>query len=118
MLVIRQQQMAAFSQYMRINFIQRMITHLRQSFPEKTVSSDDQQLREIIEQGIIISEKYDITKECDVGRYLDLMFLLSFDFDRQVDWARSILRKKWVASVKLDVLHAQYQETQRGGKYV
>lgn len=111
MLLIRKEQMAAFSQYMQDNFVKRMITHLRQIFPNETDKLTDKNLCGIIEYGISNAQKYEISRECDVERYLDLMFLLAFDFDThsKTRWANQILRKDWDASTKLDVLYARYE---------
>ena len=119
MLALRQEQMVAFSQYMRNGFIKRMVRHLRQQFPQKTQSFDHNNLSTIVEQGISKAEQYKIYRECDVERYLDLMFLLTIDFDThyQTPWANPILRKDWEASVKLDVLHTKAEIFLRGRDY-
>ena len=94
MMKIRREQMNEFSGYMRESFTRRMMEHLRGEFPDRTSGLDDTPLRTIIEKGISNASRYEISRECDVERFLDLMFILSFDFDtnRASAWAGGVLR--------------------------
>lgn len=108
MLVIREEQLAVLSQTMREGFVTRMLWHSRKVFPDKTRPWHDEELREIVRRGMVKAEHYGMHRECEVERYLDLMFLLSFEFDT-FPWASRILQTAWEAPVKLDVLYAKQE---------
>jgi len=113
MLVIRKEQKEIFSQYMRDSFVNRMAMHLRKTFPNKTKELDDKSLKTIIDRGISNAGKYEIRREGDVERYLNLMFALSFDFDtnEKTDWAGRIIKLKDLRSeVRIDYTYQIYEE--------
>ncbi len=70
-----------------------MLAHLREFFPQPCEELSDEGCREAIEHGIERSASYDIVSEADVCRYIDLMFALGRDFDRDPrwPWAKRIL---------------------------
>ena len=110
--LLREQQKQAFADYMHDNFVQRMTVHLRQKFPQQSAELEDKAWVELIQQGIAQAERYQIIRECDVERYLELMFLLGFDFDRR--WAHLLKKRDWEASMKLEVLYAKYKAHPKG----
>lgn len=93
MLIIRKEQMLAFSNYMKKSFEDRVAVHLRENFPKETEKLSNEELRGIINKGIESAGKYNIVRECDVAKYIELMFLITPDFDTNKDtpWARRIL---------------------------
>lgn len=113
-LIIRKEQKKLFSQYMRDSFVSRMVIHLRKIFPDKTKELDDKSLTEIIQKGISNAAKYEIRRECDVERYLNLMFALSFDFDIKTAWATNILRKNLRGEYRMDLLYICYENKPNG----
>ncbi len=92
MLVIRKEHKEAFARAQVNDFVSRMVKHLRSSFPDKTQQTPDPQLRMFVRRAIANARKYDIVRECDVARYLDLMMTHSPDFDRNAR-AQTVLRK-------------------------
>lgn len=94
MLKIRKEQMDVMSDYMLIQFEDRMVLHLRSTFPEQTKDTIELDLRAMIEAGIEKADKYDVTDESDVERYLECMVLYgpNFDADSRTSWAGEILR--------------------------
>jgi len=116
--VIRKEQQEVFSQYMRDSFINRMAIHLRKTFPDKTKELDDKSLKKIIENGISNAAKYEIRRECDVERYLNLMFALSFDFDtnKNTNWAGRIINLKDLRpELRMDFIYQIYEEEYSNG---
>ncbi len=95
MLIIRQQQLDAFSRYMRRQFETRMADHLRSRFPEATYQLDDGTLDRHIASGVARAESYGIEFEADLQRFLEYMMVLSWDFDTapRSAWAGEILRR-------------------------
>jgi len=98
MLVIRKEQMAVLSDYMRQGFEDRMVRFLSAIFPERLAHISDAKarethLRELIGDGIRRAAKYGIELERDVADYLTLMVAVHRDFEDQEEmkWARSIL---------------------------
>ena len=105
MLQIRPEQMAAFSAVMRKRFEQRMVAYLRTAFAEQTGDMPDPALVALIRKGIARARRYDIRRECDVQRYLDLMLMLHPDFDRARDcaWAGDVIKAEDMsAEARLD----------------
>ena len=49
MLVIRREQMDVLSAYMRAQFEQRMVNHLRAKFPERTQDLPDEKIRSVVQ---------------------------------------------------------------------
>ena len=86
--------MEALSEHMGRQFEDRMVKHLRATFPEQTLPFDDNGLRNLIVGGIKRAEGYGIVFEDDIQRYLEYMMVLSQDFDTNphTSWAGDILR--------------------------
>ena len=93
MLKIRPEQMEIFKQIEIKNFENRMVKHLRSTFPSQTKMSNDDKLLELIRVGIDRSLKYGITMEWDIRRYLECSVLYGWDFDEspKTKWATDIL---------------------------
>lgn len=94
MLVIRPEQVEVLSQYMLKQFENRMIVHLRKSFPHETEEMSEVNLRELIQTGIERAKQYGVELENDVQSYLEMMIIYGADFDTnsKTDWAGEILR--------------------------
>lgn len=93
MLIMRPQQIQAFEQYMLERFVQRMIGELRRCCPEETSTIDNDALAETIHSGIAIAERYDITDESDVERYLEFHVRYGPDFSTgKTVWAARYLK--------------------------
>jgi len=107
MLVIRSEQMQAFSEQMLKRFEDRMAGYLAERFPDACAAKDEPAVRESIQKGIERSRSYGVTTEYDIARYIELMYLFSEDFDTSIKtpWARPILENPDLGSyVKMNEL--------------
>ena len=93
MLTIRREQMEAFSKAMRRRFEDRLVVHLRRKFLDDYKKLGEQGVRARAQAGIERAAGYGVTIECDVARFVELMFRLteSFDTDPQYPWAAEVL---------------------------
>jgi hypothetical protein len=96
MLKIRKEQMNTFKDHILHNFEDKMFMHLKSQFPDQTQQIEESQLREMIHDGIFRAQKYGVTLEPDICRYLECMVLHGVDFDTnpKTSWAGDILRDK------------------------
>ena len=96
MLVIRKKQIEALDRNSEKLFLDRMVDHVSEIFPEKCEELGSKgKIRERIRQGLIQARRYGINTEQDVALYVDIMFGIGPDFPEGEDmaWARSILEK-------------------------
>lgn len=93
MLIIRKEQMEVFEQAARIAFEERMIAHLRKSFPKKCDDIGDEGVRASIQDAVDRTRKLGVALEYDIERYINHMYALGFDFDTNPDycWVKQIL---------------------------
>lgn len=91
MLMIRSEQIAALGEYMLRQFEARMHHALRADFPAESVELSDEELGEIIREGVERAEGYAVTDETDVERFLELMLRRGRTFDLTESWANEIL---------------------------
>ncbi|MBZ5626545.1 MAG: hypothetical protein LAQ69_48870 [Acidobacteriia bacterium] len=112
MLVIRQQQMAAFAQAAVKSFDDRVVIHLNKFFPEQCGTLGEPQLREFIRYGVERANTYGIVAERDVCKYIDLMavFGRDFDTDPRLRWAGVILGTKQNFGANIQHLIAAAQD--------
>jgi hypothetical protein len=96
MLIIRNEQLEVFDDYLFKQFVEDMIAHLRTNFPNQVKPMNETDLRKMIEDGIDRAEQYDVINVGDVERFLECMVILgqNFDNDIQNTWAGDILRDK------------------------
>ena len=96
MLKIRQAQMDSLSEAMLKQFEDRMVLYLRAACPEQTRDVPEPELRSTIRAGMDSAEKYDITSEVDIRRYLECVLVYGPDFDTnpKTAWAGYILNNK------------------------
>src|SRR5215472_3275189 len=106
MLTIRALQLDVLSEPQIKRFEDRMLSHLRNSFPQQSELLGELRLREMIRQGVKRAGVYGITTERDVCKYVDLMMVWGTDFDQdqKLPWAGQILRTCNNPSVKTTVL--------------
>jgi hypothetical protein len=109
-MVIRQQQMATFSQARQKTFEERMAGHLNRCFPSECEALGEQGVQDAIRYGIERAASHGIASERDVCKYIDLMFAFGRNFDRNRDlpWASSILKDETLktATAKMERLYA------------
>ena len=96
MLVIRDDQIEAINRLTMKNFEDRMVSHLKEFFPEDCQQLGETQVRETIRHGVQQASKYEVVTERDVCKYVDLLFTFGRDFDKdpQLPWAKRILNAK------------------------
>jgi len=93
MLTISNAQKEVFKQNAKDIFKNNVFRHLRSVFPKETIVISDEKLADLINCGIEKSQKYDITMEWDIRRYLEccIIYGWNFDTDPNYQWASSIL---------------------------
>jgi hypothetical protein len=88
MVVIRQEQFVAFSQFEMRKFEDWMIEHLQKFFPVQFAELGHGAVRQLIQCGIQRAATYDIRSRRDVCKYIDLMVVFGPDFDKDPRYAR------------------------------
>ena len=109
--VIRQEQMTAFSQAVREQFIIKMAQRLRNTFPERTRYLEECSLHVFINNGISKAAQYGIEREREVEGYLQLMLAWSVDFDTHPNtaWTGKILTQSDLKpEAKIAALYKRY----------
>lgn len=111
LLRIRAGQMRVFEKAAVGNFVQTAVRHLQENAPVHCGFLGDDGTREAVEYGLRRAEKYDLTTERSLLMYLDLMFMLCRDFDRDplLPWAVEILRDQGISS-ELARMNRLYQK--------
>lgn len=107
MLVIRHAQMDALARSAMEPFVENVIAHLRRVWPEECAAMGEEGLEAFVARGMAKCERYGIETEYDVGRFCDLMLLLTPDFDEDpnIPWAQDILTSQgFDGRVKVDEL--------------
>jgi len=113
MLIIRNEQMDALSEHMEEGFVNRVVTHLKEFWPEKCEEMGEEAGRESIHEAIDIAREFGIINEYDVARYIDLIYEFDWPADEEPDtlWAEEILNDAELDSTtKMDRL---YEEANR-----
>jgi hypothetical protein len=109
MLKISPKQQKSLAKKERSSFIQRVMEHVEEFFPEHYQALDKEQNESLIEYGIERAAQYNINSERDVCLYIDIMLALGPDFDenKKIPWALSILNDDSlsVPREKIDKLH-------------
>src|SRR5579863_746101 len=90
---LRKEQLKIFETIAAKDFEQREVVHLREHFPDQCSVLDEATLLEIILYGAERAKVYGIMAEGDVAKYIDVMFTLGKDFDRdsKYSWAARTL---------------------------
>lgn len=107
MLIIRKSHKDTFGKVARQKFEDRATEHCRRVFKDDCEKLGDETLRSRIAVGTDAAGTYGIRKERDVIRYVDLMFILSEDFDKNPSfpWAAKILKDEALGgTTKMDRL--------------
>jgi hypothetical protein len=123
MLTIRDAQMSALERDIAERFEKRAALHLQKSFPAHCKMLGEGVVRQVVRYGIERATSHQIAGEAALRLYLDLMFTLGSDFDRdpQLPWAAEILNDEIIPSpsAKLDLLCSRslsYLEKVAGAK--
>jgi hypothetical protein len=94
---VRSEQMAAFSKTLEDSFVHRVLSRLRDGFPQHLEAQGirEPDLEALVRRGMAESRKYKVNNAGDVERYIECMVVLgpSFDVDEKIPWAGQILRR-------------------------
>ncbi len=95
---LRQAHKDAWSDQRMEEFIQRAARHLRDDLPEQLEKHGiaDEDLCDTIREHCATAEKYGMTGEADLSRYIEFVAILGpkFDTNRGTKWAGEILRRE------------------------
>jgi len=81
MLTIRKEQMDVLEKYMIDVFNNKMVSHLRHTYPEETSTIPDERLSAMVKSGSEKAESYGIVEDDDIQRFLGYMLMYGSDFD-------------------------------------
>lgn len=121
MLLIRKEQMDVLSVYMRNQFEQRMIKHLRVKFPDRTKDLSDERIRLVVQDSMRKAESYDIEYEDDIRRFIEYLVIYGTQLDvrEETQWIGDILRRDDLnGTAKMNLIDSRELEFLRGSKWV
>jgi hypothetical protein len=106
MLIVRAEQMALLAAESEARTEDRAVAHLQNCIPDSCAMLSDTELRHIIRWGRRRSRHYEIEREFDFFRYLNLMFMfgLQFDTNLKYPWAMQTLTSNAAPSERMDLL--------------
>src|SRR5262249_32065729 len=111
-----EQHMAAFATQQRGRFEDEMVDYFHREYADESRRLGDEQLRELIREGVEKGNSYYIVREVDVARFIQFMVAIAPDFDvsDKTPWARAILTDfQTPAPQKLERI-AQFWTCERG----
>jgi hypothetical protein len=118
MISIRPEQMSALDASVRERFIGRMVEHLRRCFPERCAASSDADMRQRISRAMDRAAQYEIRRERDLGRFLDVGMIFGETFDTDCPWATAVLGQPIDPSARMKILfedaRRRAQDLERG----
>ena len=90
---IRTEQLAALHAVLERQFVDRAMAYVRHQHPGTCTALDERAIRASIETALKKRATYQFDSEETVFAYLDLMYLLGFDFDAdpRCEWVRETL---------------------------
>lgn len=90
---IRTEQLAALHAVLERRFADRAMAYVRRQYPGTCAALDERTIRASIETALGKRATYQFDSEETFFAYLDLMYLLGFDFDLnpQCEWVRETL---------------------------
>ena len=99
-MILRKEQIQAFSDAARNRYEDRVLAHVNQFFPAECERMGEPAVREEIRYGIERSKVYGIVSQRGVTKYIDLMFVYGRDFDAdpELPWAAEILNDPTIHS--------------------
>jgi hypothetical protein len=104
-LTIRAEQMETLRTAPERQFVGDIETYLHDAAPETCKSMGREAIREAAELALAKGREYGIGGQFDVLRYVNFMFILGFDFDTSLDWARQILLdRRFAPETRLEMI--------------
>jgi len=99
MIVIREKQMKSLSEVSREEFLKRMEVHVKQHFEPVVAPLTNEQIRQVIERQWKRAEGYGLTSELGVCTWLNIVFTLGEDFEKQAvyPWAVILMKNDEIA---------------------
>ena len=110
MLVIREQQLEVLSRAMRRHFEDLAVAHLQSALPDRCEAMGAAAVRASVMKAMQAARMYGLVEEYDILRYLNLMYVLGLEFDRdsRFPWAADILSDSQLQGrTKMDLLMEQ-----------
>jgi Domain of unknown function (DUF4123) len=92
---VRQEQLQALGEASRKDFEDRMVRHAAKAFPEESRTLGEDGVRGLIRHGAARAAVYQLNREADICRFIELMFALGRDFDQTP-------KLPWVSATLLD----------------
>jgi hypothetical protein len=83
MLVIRQQQIDTLIKGTDEEFVEFLVAHVHEEFPEKAAERDEETLRVMIRGGIERAENHQLSTAEDITAFISIMFEIAPNFDEQ-----------------------------------
>ena len=83
MLVIRQEQIDALIKGTDEEFVEFLVGHAKEEFPEKVAERDDETLRTMVRGGVRRAESHGFTTAEDITAFISIMFEIAPNFDEQ-----------------------------------
>ena len=83
MLVIRQEQIDTLIKGSDEEFVEFLVAHVKEEFPEKTSEHKDERLHLMVKGGIKRAESHDLTRAEDITAFISIMFEIAPNFDEQ-----------------------------------
>lgn len=111
MLIIQNEQMKMFDEYMQRQFAERIIKYLNNHFSENVSKFSDEELTCLIVRAIAKTKSYQLFTEWDICRFAQYQFLCGEDFEQKPsgEWALKILNDSNLASkTKMDRMDYHY----------
>lgn len=108
MLVIRNRQLVELGASDIKQFVEKTTDHVSRIFPGQVPRLGVESVQNLIRSGIKKAADYGITRERDVAMFVDLMFGLEQDFDRnqKLPWIRNILdNEKLTGRAKIHLIY-------------
>jgi hypothetical protein len=97
--------MDIFSAEAEARFALRCEQHLREYFPEQYHQLGAEAVADSVRMALDKAHRYQLVSARDILRFLNLMYTLGFEFDRNVPWAAETLNNaRFTSSSKVRLL--------------
>ena len=107
-LVIRREQFDTFKAALQSDYVRQIVEHLQVRFPEECRARcyNSRVLTGLVSQAIDDTNRYGVQQASDLQLYLECLVLLRPNFDKETDWAASILNRPDLdGTAKMDAIH-------------